>query len=87
MRKVYVDQMTQPVGYVYLAENGILPEETIQSKRAFEALARRPGVRIEHYDADNRIFKANAWVNAFRKDGQGISYAARRECPPSERHC
>jgi hypothetical protein len=70
---VYVDQMTR-FGYVYLQKTASA-EETIESKRAFEALARRHGVRIEHYHADNGIFKANAWVEACRKDGQGMSYA------------
>ena len=70
---IYVDQMTR-FGYVYLQKTASA-EETIESKKALEAVARRHGVRIEHYHADNGIFKANAWVEACRKDGQGISYA------------
>ena len=70
---VYVDQFTR-FGYVYLQKTASA-EETIESKRAFEAAARRHGVRIQHYHADNGIFKANAWVEACRKDGQGMTYA------------
>ncbi len=43
--------------------------ETIEGKRAFEALARREGVRVENYHADNGIFKANLWVDERRKEG------------------
>ena len=70
---VYVDQFTR-FGYVYLQKTASA-EETIEGKRASEAAARRHGVRIRHYHADNGIFKANAWVEACRKDGQGMTYA------------
>jgi hypothetical protein len=68
-----VDQSTR-FGYVHLQKTASA-KETIESKKAFEAMARRNGIRIEHYHADNGIFKANAWIEACRKDGQGVTYA------------
>ena len=38
-------------------------------------MARRHGVKIENYHADNGIFKAHVWVEACEKDGQRITYA------------
>jgi hypothetical protein len=70
---VYVDQFTR-FGYVHLQKTATA-EETVEGKKAFEAIARRSGIRIENYHADNGIFKANLWVEACRKEGQGMSYA------------
>jgi Reverse transcriptase (RNA-dependent DNA polymerase) len=70
---VYVDQWSR-LGYVYLQKTASA-EETVEGKKAFEAMARRHGVRIENYHADNGIFKAHLWVDACTKERQGITYA------------
>ena len=70
---VYVDQYTR-YGYVYLQKTASA-EETVEGKKAFEAMARRQGIRIENYHADNGIFKAHIWVEACESERQGITYA------------
>ena len=70
---VYVDQFSR-FGFVYLQKTASA-EETVEGKRAFEAFAKRHGVKIENYHADNGIFKAIKWVEACRQDGQGVTYA------------
>jgi hypothetical protein len=70
---VYVDQFSK-LGFVFLQKTATA-EETVQSKTAFEAFARRHGIKIANYLADNGIFKANHWVETCKKDGQGLSFA------------
>ena len=70
---VYVDQYSR-FGFVYLQKTASA-EETVEGKRAFESMAKREGVRIENYHADNGIFKAIKWVDECKKEGQGMSYA------------
>jgi hypothetical protein len=60
--KVYVDQATG-LGYVHL-QKSTSAEETVESKKAFEAYARSHGISILLYQADNGIFKANSWLEA-----------------------
>ena len=49
----------------------------MEGKRAFEAYSHRHGVKIENYHADNGIFnKAYKWIEACKKDGQGMTFAA-----------
>jgi hypothetical protein len=50
-------------------------EETLQAKEAFERLCKANGIEVQHYHADNGIFKANIWVENCRKNGQGLSFA------------
>ena len=70
---VFVDQFSR-LGFVYLQKTASA-EETIEGKKAFEAFAQRHNVRIANYHADNGIFKAHQWMEACRKDQQGMSFA------------
>ena len=70
---VFVDQYSR-YGYVYLQKTATA-EETVEGKLAFEAHARRQGVRVDNYHADNGIFKAHYWVEACKRQGQGMTYA------------
>ena len=70
---VFVDQATG-LGYVHL-QKSTTAEETIQSKKAFEAFARSHGVTIHHYHADNGIFKTHLWADSCRTMHQALSFA------------
>jgi hypothetical protein len=70
---VYVDQRSR-FGYVHLQKTSSA-EETVEGKNAFESYARRHGVTIQNYLADNGIFKANLWVDECKKKGQGLTFA------------
>ena len=70
---VYVDQSTG-LGYVHL-QKSTSAEETVESKKAFEAFARSHGVSITQYHADNGIFKANLWLEACKASHQTITFA------------
>jgi hypothetical protein len=70
---VYVDQYSR-FGFVYLQKTASA-EETVEGKIAFETYAKRHGVRIHNYLADNGIFKANLWVEACKRGGQGLTFA------------
>ena len=70
---IYVDQYTR-YGYVYLLKTASA-EETGEGKKAFEAMARRQGIREENYHADNGVFKVHVWVEACESEKQGITYA------------
>ena len=71
---VYVDQFSR-LGFIYIQKTASA-EETVEGKRAFEAYSHRHGVKIENYHADNGIFKAYKWIEACKKDGQGMTFAA-----------
>ena len=70
---VYVDQYSR-LGFIYLQKtaSGL---ETVEGKKAFESMARRHGIRVENYHADNGIFKAHEWTEACKKEGQGLTFA------------
>lgn len=70
---VYVDHATR-FGFIFLQKSSSA-EETLQSKEAFEICAREHGIKIHHYHADNGIFKAKAWVNQCRSQGQKLTFA------------
>jgi len=70
---VYVDQRSR-FGFVYLQKTSSA-EETIEGKKAFETYARRHGITIKNYLADNGIFKANRWVDECKRQGQGLTFA------------
>jgi hypothetical protein len=52
---VFVDQATG-LGFVHL-QKMTTAEKTLESKQSFEAFARNHGVKVQHYNADNGIFK------------------------------
>jgi hypothetical protein len=70
---VYVDQRSR-FGYVHLQKTSSA-EETIEGKNAYKTYARKHGVTIKNYLADNGIFKANLWVDDCKKKGQGLTFA------------
>jgi hypothetical protein len=70
---VFVDQFSR-LGFVCLQKTASA-ELTIEGKKAFEAFAKRHGVSISNYHANNGIFKAHQWMEACRKDQQGMSFA------------
>ncbi len=47
----------------------------MKAKLAFEAEAKRHGVTIKHYHADNGLFRSKNSKSALEKAGQTISYA------------
>ncbi len=47
----------------------------MKAKLAFEAEAKRHGVTIKHYHADNGLFRSKNFRAALEKAGQTISYA------------
>lgn len=84
---MYVDLFAR-YGFVYLQKT-VSAEETVEGKLAFEAHARRLGVRISNYHGDNGIFKAHLWVDTCRIQEQGMSYAgvnAHHQNGMAERH-
>jgi hypothetical protein len=70
---VYVDQYSS-VGYLYLQKTASA-EETLLGKTAFEYFCAQHGVKVEHYHADNGIFRAHKWVLDCRAKGQGLTFA------------
>jgi hypothetical protein len=70
---VYVDQFTE-LGYVHL-QPSTSAEETVESKKAFEAFARLHGESITRYHADNGIFQASLWLDACKASHQTITFA------------
>ena len=70
---IYVDQASK-LGFTYLQKTASA-EETLQSKRAFEAFATNRGVKIRSYHADNGIFKANDWMDDCRRMRQPMTFA------------
>ena len=57
---VYVDQASK-LGSVWIQKT-TAAKDTVEGKKAFEKYARERVVQIQHYHADNRIFKSKAWV-------------------------
>ena len=70
---VFVDQYSR-LGCVHLQKIATA-EETSEGKKAFESYARRHGITVQNYLADNGILKANQWVSECRKGGQGLTFA------------
>lgn len=70
---VYVDQ-SSGLGFTYLQKTASA-EETLQSKRSFEAFSQNRGVTIRSYHADNGIFRANAWMDDCRQMRQPMTFA------------
>ena len=70
---VFVDQASD-FCYIY-HHTSLNSEETVKAKLAFEAEAKRHGVTIKHYHADNGLFRSKNFKAALEKAGQTISYA------------
>ena len=69
---VFVDQYSK-LSYVHMQveQNSI---ETVEGKKAFEKFARRHGVTIRHYHADNGRFADNLFMADVARTGQTISF-------------
>jgi GAG-pre-integrase domain len=70
---IFVNQASD-LSYVHLQKTQTA-EETLEAKVAFERYSAEHGVAVQHYHADNGIFKANLWVQACHEKGQGLSFA------------
>jgi hypothetical protein len=68
---VFVDHISR-LSYVYLQEStkGV---QTLAAKRSFEAYASTHGVKIRHYQADNRRFAEKLFLNHCELAGQKVS--------------
>ena len=71
---VFVDHFSN-LSYVHLQRNTSV-EETLKAKEAFERYAAERGVTIRHYHADNGVFAARGWIDACKREGQGMTFAA-----------
>ena len=70
----FVDQFGR-LGFIFLQKTASV-EATIEGKKAFdEAYTRQHNVRILNYHADNGIFKAHLWLEACRKEQEGMAFA------------
>ena len=74
MATVFVNQASR-FGYVHIQKSDTA-EETVEAKHAFEKIANDNGFSIENYHADNRIFKANRWMEECHNNAQGMTFAA-----------
>ena len=70
---VYVDNYSG-FGYVHLQKTQSI-EETLESKQAFEIIARQNGVGISSYHADNGVFRANGWTQDCTLKNQSLTFA------------
>ena len=69
---IFVDHYSD-LSYVHL-QSSLDSNETLQAKNAFEAYARKMGVQILHYHADNGRFADKLFINDVENNGQTISY-------------
>ena len=70
---VFIDQATR-LSYVYIQKSTNVVE-TLEAKAAFEECAKARGVTIRAYHADNGVFKANAWIEKCKQQGQRLTFA------------
>jgi hypothetical protein len=70
---IYVDLYSR-YGYVYRQKTASA-NEAVEGKKTFEAHALHSGVRIENYQTDNGIIRANLWPQACWDIGQGLMLA------------
>ena len=53
---------------------GFSSDETVESKKPFEAYAQTYSLRINHYHAENGFFVDNSYQQAVKKEGRTIMY-------------
>ena len=70
---VFVDQASD-FSYIY-HHTSLNSAQTVQAKQAFEAEAKRHGVTIKHYHADNGIFRTKPFEQDIEKKGQTLTFA------------
>jgi hypothetical protein len=61
------------LSFVHLQQH-LTSAETLEAKHAFEAFARKYGVVVRHYHADNGRFADNLFVQDIAKQGQTLSF-------------
>ena len=69
---VFVDHKSR-LSFVHLQQQ-LTSAETLEAKHAFEAFARKFGVVVRHYHADNGRFADNLFVQDVAKQGQTLSF-------------
>ena len=69
---IFVDHYSD-LAYVH-PQRSLSSNETIEAKNAFEAYARRFGIKVMNYHADNGRFADQAFRNSAAQSGQTISY-------------
>jgi transposase InsO family protein len=70
---IFVDTFSR-FSYIHLQQTSNA-EETLESKKHFEAYARSYGIIVKHYHADNGRFIENAWQSHTQLTGQTMSFA------------
>ena len=70
---IFVDQYSKRT-FVWL-QRSPRKAETLEGKVAFEKEAENLGIHIQHYHADNGIFKAHGWVRDCFDKHQKVKYA------------
>jgi len=70
---IFVDQASD-FSYIY-HHTSLNSAQTVQAKQAFEAEAKRHGVTIKHYCADNGIFRTKPFEQDIEKKGQTLTFA------------
>jgi transposase InsO family protein len=70
---VFVDQASD-FSYIF-HHTALNSDQTVKAKQAFEREAKRHGVTIKHYHADNDLFRTKLFMADIEKKGQTISFA------------
>ena len=70
---IFVDQASD-FSYIY-HHTSLNSAQTVQAKQAFEAEAKRYGVTIKHYHADNGLFRTKPFEQDIEKKGQTLTFA------------
>jgi transposase InsO family protein len=70
---VFVDQASD-FSHIY-HHTSLNSAQTVQAKQAFEAEAKRYGVTIKHYHADNGLFRTKPFEQDIEKKGQRLTFA------------
>lgn len=70
---IFVDQYSG-YSYVHLQES-TGAEETVRGKEAFERHMASMGVKVQHYHADNGVFRSRLWEQHCYDKRQGLTFA------------
>jgi Reverse transcriptase (RNA-dependent DNA polymerase) len=70
---VFVDNYSGK-GYVHLQRTQSAAE-TVEAKLAFERICQKDGVKVQHYHADNGVFRAKAWTDDCLQKRQRVTFA------------
>ena len=70
--KIFLDHYSD-LTYVHL-QRGLLSDETVQEKKAFEDYTRKYKVKVKQYHAENGRFSYTTFLQAVKQENQMISY-------------